>query len=610
MLILGLSAFYHDSAAAIIHDGEIIAAVQEERFTRIKHDSAFPFKAVEFCLSKAGARIEDLHSIAFFEKPLVKFERLLETYLATAPRSFSSFHQAMPIWLHEKLFQKSILEKCLSLNARKHTENGIRSRLLFCDHHMSHAASAFYPSPYEEAVILTLDGVGEWACASAGYGRGNMINLEREIRFPHSLGLLYSAFTAYLGFKVNSGEYKMMGLAPYGEPRFRQKILDHIVDVKEDGSFRLDMRYFNYLGGLTMTSPAFHTLFGRPPRQADENLDEFHHDIAASIQAVTEEIVCRMGQSLSRQYRGIRYLCMAGGVALNCVANGRLRREGYFEDIWVQPAAGDSGGALGAALAALYQHHGLPRTAFFGQDSMKGGLLGPSFTNEEIETSLKRCGAVYEKISQNQMIDITAHAIVEQKAVGWVQGPMEYGPRALGGRSILADARSPHMQKDLNLKTKFRESFRPFAPAVLSEAADAWFDLQGKTSPYMLFTAPIQKKRRTSSTSEQKNIHAVRSEIPAVTHLDYSARVQTVSEKDNPLFHALISRFASMTGVPVLLNTSFNVRGEPIVCTPEDAFRCFMGCGIDVLAIGNFIIRKEHQTVPENKSHSTSFAPD
>lgn len=593
MIVLGLSAFYHDSAAALIKDGDIIAAVQEERFTRIKHDSAFPAKAIEFCLNKAGVSLNDVDSIVFFEKPFVKFERLVETYLAIAPKGFRSFKEAMPLWLHEKFFQKRLLVEKLANGAGKQAKDAIRQKLLFSDHHLSHAASAFYPSPFDEAVILTLDGIGEWASSTIGVGRGNTVKIEREITFPHSLGLLYSAFTAYLGFKVNSGEYKVMGLAPYGQPRFAKTILKHMLDVKEDGSFRLDQSYFDYMGGFSMFSQKFCDLFDHPPRKAEDKLEQFHMDMAASIQSVTEEIVSKIIRALARDYHGIDNLCLAGGVALNCVANGRLLREGHFKNIWVQPAAGDSGGALGAALAAYYLHHKKDRDVFFGGDNMKGGLLGPAFSDTEIAARLTPLGARFEK--SNDILGDTAAALFAQKAVGWFQGSMEYGPRALGARSILADARSPGMQKDLNLKIKFRESFRPFAPSVLEEKARDWFDLP-TASPYMMFTAPVEEARRGS--------------IPAVTHVDFSARIQTVSPKTNPLYHALLKKFEGLSGCPLILNTSFNVRGEPIVCTPEDAFRCFMGCDLDMLVIGNYVLHKDRQDPALRHDHKNDFEAD
>ncbi len=596
MYILGISAFYHDSAAALIKDGDIIAAAQEERFTRIKHDRNFPEKAIAYCLSEAQISLDDVTSIVFFEKPLLKFERLLETYLALAPKGFSSFRKALPLWLHEKLFQKKILIEhlcALSGKESKEDKQAVKEKLLFSDHHLSHAASAFYPSPFEEAVVLTLDGVGEWASSSVAIGKGNALEIDKEILFPHSLGLLYSAFTAYLGFRVNSGEYKVMGLAPYGKPHYAKTIFKYLVDVKEDGSFRLNQHYFDYAGGLAMISPEFSALFDGDPRQPEDKITQRHKDLAASIQFVTEEIVSCMVRALAREHHGIENLCLAGGVALNCVANGRILKEGHFRNIWVQPAAGDSGGALGAALAAYYLHHGQSRTVLFDRDSMKGSLLGPAFSDDEIEKSLQACGAVFER--RDDYIDITAKAIADQKAVGWFQGRMEYGPRALGARSILADARSPSMQKDLNLKIKFRESFRPFAPSILAKQKSIWFDLN-RESPYMLFTAKVEKEREGA--------------IPAVTHVDGSARIQTVGEVDNPAYYQLLARFFEITKCPVILNTSFNVRGEPIVCTPEDAFRCFMGCDLDMLVIGPFVLYKEQQDPSLAQDYKHKFKAD
>lgn len=596
MYILGISAFYHDSAASLIKDGDIIAAAQEERFTRIKHDRNFPIKAIEYCLQEGRISLHDVHSIVFFEKPLLKFERLLETYLALAPKGFSSFRRALPVWLHEKLFQKKILidRLCgISGKSDQGAKNTIKQKLLFSDHHLSHAASAFYPSPFEEAVVLTLDGVGEWASSSVAVGKGNALDIEKEISFPHSLGLLYSAFTSYLGFRVNSGEYKVMGLAPYGKPHYAKTIFKYLVDVKEDGSFRLNQQYFDYAGGLSMISPEFSALFDGEARKPEDKITQRHKDLAASIQFVTEEIVSRMVRALAREYHGIENLCLAGGVALNCVANGRLLKEGHFRNIWIQPAAGDSGGALGAALAAHYLHYKQSRTVLFGQDCMKGSLLGPSFNDEEIEQALKDAGAVFER--RDDFIDVTAKAIADQKAIGWFQGRMEYGPRALGARSIIADARSPTMQRDLNLKIKFRESFRPFAPSILEKQKSIWFNLN-RESPYMLFTAKVEKERTGS--------------IPAVTHVDGSARIQTVKESDNPIYHQLLQRFFEITQCPVILNTSFNVRGEPIVCTPKDAFRCFMGCDLDMLVIGPFVLYKDKQNPALAQDYKDKFKAD
>ena len=595
MRILGLSAFYHDSAAALVENGEVIAAAQEERFTRKKHDARFPSAAVEYCLKEAGIDLGQVDYVAFYDKPLLKFERLLETYLAFAPRGFQSFRMAMPLWMREKLFQKDLLRQRL----KKHAANfDWDNRLLFAEHHQSHAASAFYASPFEEAVVLTMDGVGEWATTSVAIGRGAALDIVKEIHFPHSLGLLYSAFTYYTGFKVNSGEYKVMGLAPYGEPTFARLILDHLIDLKDDGTFRLDLSYFDYCTGLRMTGAKFHALFGGPPRRPDEPLTQRHMDLAASVQSVLEEAVLRLTRGLARDLR-IPNLCLAGGVALNCVANGKVLREGAFERIWVQPAAGDAGGALGAAFAAYHRFCERPRPGSM-QDLMKGGYLGPSFDQPEIERRLTQAGAKFEVLGEHALIDAAARALEDGKAVGWFQGRMEFGPRALGNRSILADARSPRMQSVLNLKVKYRESFRPFAPSVLREDVGDWFELE-QDSPYMLLVADVVERRRKSMTESERSLFGIeklnvpRSEIPAVTHVDYSARIQTVHEETNPRYHALISAFKARTGCPVVVNTSFNVRGEPLVCTPEDAFRCFMGTEIEALAAGNCWLRKEDQ---------------
>jgi carbamoyltransferase len=596
MRILGISAFYHDSAAALVDGGQIVAAAQEERFTRKKHDSGYPKRAIEYCLREAGIALGDVDHVAFYDKPFIKFERLMETYLAYAPRGFQSFRMAIPLWLKEKLFQKSLLKDRLMEVA---PDFDWPSRLLFAEHHQSHAASAFFPSPFERAVVLTMDGVGEWATTSVGFGEGNRLEMRKEIHFPHSLGLLYSAFTYYTGFKVNSGEYKVMGLAPYGEPRYAQRILEHLIDLKADGSFRLDQSYFNYCTGLTMTNDRFAELFEGPARTPDEPLTQRHMDLAASIQVVTEEAVLRMTRALAKE-TGERNLCLAGGVALNCVANGKVLREGSFEQIWIQPAAGDAGGALGAALAAYHLHLGQPRNRGDGRDRMRGSYLGPRFAPEECRERLAAAGARFDVLSDAEIIDATARALADGKAVGWMQGRMEFGPRALGGRSILGDARSPSMQKMLNLKVKYRESFRPFAPSVLREDVKDWFELEGD-SPYMLLVADVVERRRRSMTAEEQALFGIeklnvpRSDIPAVTHVDYSARVQTVHADTNPRYHALISRFKELTGCPVLVNTSFNVRGEPIVCSPEDAFRCFMGTEIEVLVVENCFLRKEAQ---------------
>ena len=610
MYILGISAFYHDSAAALLNDGEIVAAAQEERFTRKKHDPAFPGNAIEYCLGEAGIGWQDVAHVAFYDKPFLKFERLLETYVSFAPRGFESFRMAIPVWLREKLFLKDLLVKEL----RRHApDQGWDSRLRFSEHHLSHAASAFFPSPFEEAAVLTMDGVGEWATTSLAIGRGNTLEVLKEIHFPHSLGLLYSAFTYYTGFKVNSGEYKLMGLAPYGEPRYVGKIFDHLVDLKADGSFRLDQSYFNYCTGLTMTGPKFHELFGGPPRAANEALTQHHMDLAASIQAATEKIVLQLARSI-RAETGMCNLCLAGGVALNCVANGKLLRDGQFDNIWVQPAAGDAGGALGAALAVHHIHLGQSRSAD-GSDKMRGSYLGPDFAQADIERRLTAAGAKFQVLADAELYQAGATALAEEKALGWFQGRMEFGPRALGGRSILGDARSPAMQSVLNLKVKYRESFRPFAPAVLREDVADWFELDGD-SPYMLLVADVvERRRRQMSEAEQKlfgieKLNVPRSDIPAVTHVDYSARIQTVHAATNPRYHALISAFKQQTGCPVIVNTSFNVRGEPIVCTPEDAFRCFMGTEIEALAVGNCFLKKEDQDPALKLNYETAFELD
>lgn len=611
MLILGISAYYHDSAAAIVRDGDIVAAAQEERFTRKKHDSSYPRNAVDFCLRAAAADLGKVDYVAFYDKPFLKFERLLETYLAFAPRGFESFRTAMPVWLKEKLFQKTLL-----LNELRAHDGGFpnESRLLFSEHHFSHAASAFYPSPFDEALVLTLDGVGEWATTAVALGHGNRLSIQKEIHFPHSLGLLYSAFTSYTGFKVNSGEYKLMGLAPYGEPRFRDLIIDNLIDLKSDGSFRLNMSYFDYCTGLRMFNSKFSRLFGEPTRRPEgDQLTNFHMDVAASIQNVTEEIVLRLTRSLRKEY-GVANLCMAGGVALNCVANGKIARDGAFDQIWVQPAAGDAGGALGAALAAWHSYEDKPRVPR-ARDAMKGAYLGPDFTQDDIESRLTAQGATFATLSDEDLIERTATALADGLAVGWFNGRMEFGPRALGARSILADARSPNMQKLLNLKVKFRESFRPFAPSVLSEDVADWFEMTGE-SPYMLLVANVSETRRRPMTPEEQNMFGIdklnvtRSEIPAVTHVDYSARVQTVHHETNPRYHALITAFKKKTGCPVLINTSFNVRGEPIVCTPEDSFRCFMGSDLDVLVCGNAFLDKRRQKAALRNIYHRNFELD
>lgn len=598
MRILGISAFYHDSAAALVEDGVIVAAAQEERFTRIKHDASFPHEAVRYCLRQAGIGAEDLDQVAFYEKPFLKFERILETWFAFAPQGFRSFRLAAPVWLREKLFQRRLLERELKQHCQ-HVNWG--DRILFGEHHMSHAASAFYPSPFEEAAILTIDGVGEWTTTSIGAGKGSSIEIFEEIRFPHSLGLLYSAFTYYTGFRVNSGEYKLMGLAPYGVPRYRQLILDQLIDLKPDGSFRLNILYFDYCTGLRMTNQRFADLFGQPPRGPESELTQFHMDIAASIQAVTEEAVVGLTRRAAER-TGLSNLCMAGGVALNCVANGKVQRDGRFSRLWIQPAAGDAGGALGAALCAYHQQAGGPRalaveSAGAGDDAMRGSLLGPEYSQEDIEAALRSVSAVFHVLDEDELLRKTAEALSAGEAVGWFQGRMEFGPRALGARSILADPRSPQMQSVLNLKIKFRESFRPFAPSVLRDRAAEYFDLD-VASPYMLLVAGVLEELRIPTDPSLfglDRLHQERSSLPAVTHVDYSARIQTVQSETNPRYYRLLEAFRARTGCAVLVNTSFNVRGEPIVCTPLDAWRCFMATGLGVLAIGNCILWKEEQ---------------
>jgi len=610
MRILGLSAFYHDSAAALLEDGRIVAAAQEERFTRKKHDARFPRHAIEYCLEAAGVGLGEIDHVAFYDKPFLKFERLLETYLAFAPRGFRSFSRAIPVWLKEKLFQKTLLKRELRAYAPSYDWE---RRLLFAEHHQSHAASAFFASPFEEAAVLTMDGVGEWATTSVGFGRGSTLEMRREIHFPHSLGLLYSAFTTYLGFKVNSGEYKVMGLAPYGEPRYARTILDHLIDVKKDGSFRLDLSYFDYCTGLRMTSDRFEALFGGPTRGPEARLTQRHMDLAASIQAVTEEVVLRLTGALARE-TGAENLWLAGGVALNCVANGRVVRDGRFKRLWIQPAAGDAGGALGAAFCAYHLFRGQPRKPA-EPDAMAGAYLGPAFSQTDVEGRLARVGARFATLSDDRLLEATVEALAAGKAVGWFQGRMEFGPRALGARSILGDPRSPTMQSTLNLKVKYRESFRPFAPAVLREDVADWFELD-RDSPYMLLVAAVGKEHRREMTAEEQELWGIdklnvpRSSIPAVTHVDYSARIQTVHRETNPRYHALLSAFKARTGCPVLVNTSFNVRGEPIVCTPEDAFRCFMGTEIDVLVAENCYLVKEHQDPTLRLDYKTAVTPD
>lgn len=610
MHILGVSAFYHDSAAALVGADGIVAAAQEERFTRKKHDAGFPSNAIAYCLEQGGTTLADIDYVVFYDKPFLKFERLLETYLAFAPRGFSSFKTAIPVWLKEKLFQKNMLHKQFQ---RFDESFDWQEKLLFAEHHQSHAASAFFPSPFEEALVLTMDGVGEWATTSVAMGHGNKLDMIREIHFPHSLGLLYSAFTYYTGFKVNSGEYKVMGLAPYGKPKFKDLILNHLMDVKEDGSFRLDQSYFDYCTGLRMTNKKFDELFGGPARNPEELLTQKHMDLAASVQAATEEVMLRMTRALAKE-TGAKNLCLAGGVALNCVANGKVLRDGAFENVWVQPAAGDAGGALGAALAAYHIFKDQPRKVL-SRDAMAGAYLGPDFAQDDIERRLQAVGGRFESLDDEAVIDATAEALAAGKAVGWFQGRMEFGPRALGGRSILGDPRSPSMQKTLNLRVKYRESFRPFAPSVLRDDVSDWFEIDSD-SPYMLMVADVTKDRRRKMTEEEEALFGIeklnvpRSEIPAVTHVDYSARIQTVHADTNPRYHALISRFKARTGCPVVVNTSFNVRGEPIVCTPEDAFRCFMGSDIEVLVVGNAILRKEDQDPALQQDYKNAFELD
>ena len=608
--VLGISAFYHDSAAAIIVDGEIIGAAQEERFTRKKHDANYPKNAINYVLKEAGLKLNDIDHVVFYEKPFLKFERLLETYVGFSPSGFRSFSMSMPLWLSEKLFQKKML-----FDALKEQDNNFNDikKINFSEHHLSHAASAFFSSPYEEAIILTLDGVGEWATTTVSLGKNNKISILKEIHFPHSLGLLYSAFTYFLGFKVNSGEYKVMGLAPYGEPKFKNIILDKLIDVKEDGSFRLNMDYFNYAIGLTMTNNKFAKLFNMERREPEDNLLQIHMDMADSIQAATEEIVLKITRFLSKEFK-LENLCMAGGVALNCVANGKILKEGLFKNIWIQPASGDAGGALGAAQAFYYQELDNKRK-ILKTDSMNGSYLGPQFTDDQVENELKSVGANYKKLTLDQVIKDTAKALSEEKAVGWFQGRMEFGPRSLGNRSIIADPRSEKMQKNLNLKVKYRESFRPFAPAVLFEKVSEWFEINSE-SPYMLLVADVKKSKQLQMTDQQKSLFGIdklnikRSNIPSVTHVDYSARIQTVHKETNPTFHKLIEEFERITDYPVLVNTSFNVRGEPIVCSATDAFNCFMGTDLDVLVCNNFILYKDSQNKDLLKDYKNKYELD
>ena len=597
MYILGISAFYHDSAACILKNGEIIAAAQEERFTRKKHDQNFPSNAIKYCLEETNIQSSQLGLVAFYDKPFLKFERILETYLAYAPKGINSFLKAIPLWIRKKLWIKILIQDELE---------GYEGKILFPEHHASHAASAFYASPYQDAAFLTMDGVGEWATASYGVGNGNKIEILADIQFPHSLGLLYSAFTYYTGFRVNSGEYKVMGLAPYGEPKYKNLIYDHLIDVKGDGSFRLNMEYFDYAAGLTMTSNKFHNLFGGPPRTPESDLTQKEMDLARSVQEVTEEIVLKIAQHV-KKITGEKYLCLAGGVALNCVSNGKLLRSGIFDDIYIQPAAGDAGGALGCALIAWYQHLGNDRKTDGVSDSMKGAYLGPQFSNNEIKIFLDKKGYSYKELEDNELPEIIADLVADQKVIGWFQGRMEFGPRALGGRTIIGDARSPETQKTINLKIKYRESFRPFAPSVREENISEYFEID-RPSPYMLLVADVKKEKQLKMNKEQESyfgldkLNIARSEIPAVTHVDYSARIQSVNKSTNPRYHQMLTRFNEKYGCPVIVNTSFNVRGEPIVCTPQDAYTCFMRTEMDYLILNNFLLKKSDQTLLKNDS--------
>ncbi len=611
MFILGISAFYHDSAACIISNGNIIAAAQEERFTRKKHDSSFPINAIKYCLKEAEIKSSDLKNIVFYEKPFLKFERLLETYLAFAPKGFRSFTLSLPIWVKEKLFQKNLIIKELNKNLGNTTN--WKDILLFSEHHLSHAASAFYPSPFEKAAILTLDGVGEWTASSIGIGDGKKIEIKKEIHFPHSLGLIYSAFTYYIGFKVNSGEYKLMGLAPYGEPKYANLIKEKIIKISDDGSFWLDMSYFNYATGLTMTNSKFHKLFDGNPRKPETKLEQKHMDLAASIQKVTEEIVIKIAKDIANSTKE-KNLCLAGGVALNCVANGAIIREELFENIWIQPAAGDAGGALGAALIVWYMQYNKERKAL-EQDSMNGSFLGPSFKNDEIETELKLLEANFKKLSDHELLENVVDGLESGKAVGWMQGRMEFGPRALGARSIIADPRKKDMQKQLNLKIKFRESFRPFAPSIMREYLNDWFE-HDKDSPYMLVVADVKKDKRIEMSNNEKSLFGIdklnisRSIVPSITHIDYSARIQTVNKNFNRRYYDLLSLFYERTGCPILINTSFNIRGEPIVCSPTDAFKCFMGTELDILVIENYLLIKEDQDLSRIEDYQKQYDLD
>jgi len=611
LIILGLSAFYHDSAAALVINGEIIAAAQEERFTRIKHDHSFPINSIKFCLNEKKIKIKDVDHIVFYDKPFVKFERILETYLTYAPKGFISFSKSIPIWVKDKLFQKKLL-----LNEIQNIDNNLnlKNKLLFSNHHLSHAASAFFPSPFKQSAILTMDGVGEWSTTSISIGNQNKIEMLKEINFPHSIGLLYSAFTYYIGFKVNSGEYKLMGLAPYGMPKYVDIIKNNLIEIKNDGSYRLNLDYFDYCIGLKMTNKKFDNLFGVKARKSEDKIEQFHMDVAASIQKVIEDVIILIARNIKKETNQ-KYLCLAGGVALNCVANGNLLRSNIFENIWVQPASGDAGGALGAALAVNFLIQKKNRKINNSKDSMKGSYLGPSYSNEEIEKTLINHGATYKKLTDQKIVEITAKEISNGAAVGWMQGKMEFGPRALGSRSIIADPRNKNMQKILNLKVKFRESFRPFAPSILSEDVSNWFELN-TDSPYMLLVANVKKNKQINIKEKNNNLFGIeqlnlsRSIIPAVTHVDFSSRVQTVHEDTNNLYYQLIKKFKEITGCPLLINTSFNVRGEPIVCSTDDAFRCFMGTGLDLLIVGNYLLYKKSQPKNLIKNYKNKFELD
>jgi carbamoyltransferase len=612
MYILGISAFYHDSSACLIKDGEIIAAVQEDRFTRIKHDNSFPHNSIEYCIEESNISCSEIKHVVFYEKPFLKFERILETCLAFAPRGFKIFLSSIPLWVKEKIYQKSIIVKELS----KSLGNQVnwKDRLLFSEHHFSHAASAFYPSPFQRAAVLTLDGVGEWTTTSLALGKGKELNIIKEIHFPHSIGLLYSAFTYYLGFKVNSGEYKVMGLAPYGEPVYTELITEKLIKIANDGSFHMDMSYFDYATGLTMTNKKFDNLFGGPPRKPETDITQREMNLAASIQKVIESIIINLAQSIAKETKE-KNLCLAGGVALNCVVNGILSNKKIFDKIWIQPASGDAGGALGAALAVWYLNYAKTRKTYLNQDKMNGAYLGPKLSDKQIKHSLDSCGATYHILNENELIEKVATALTQEKVVGWIQGRMEFGPRSLGARSIIADPRSQFMQKKLNLKIKFRESFRPFAPSIILEHAKQWFEIQND-SPYMLLVSSIKKSKRLLISKKEQNLYGIdklnvlRSLVPAITHVDYSARIQTVHKDTNPKYYALINRFYEKTGCPLIINTSFNIRGEPVVCSTEDAYKCFMGTGLDILAIGNFILLKEEQNLSHKEDYQKTYDLD